>query len=180
MGDRIDIRFLYSPGPRPGQTMRPRFAANERGVIELPFKLLIASIIVVVTASVAYAGLESYSKVSTESSANAAAKAVIAAAADVSTLGVNSSVKAKVDVKGGLFHRVESFVIGCGPNDTDYKCKGIEYKVSGERSVWLVAKDQGGHDIVLKGKDGKVSLGEGGHELLLVKSLDHIEVRKLA
>jgi uncharacterized protein (UPF0333 family) len=160
--------------------MQRTFISDRDGVIELPFKLLIASIIVIVTASMAYAGLESYSKVSAEASAEAAAKAVIAGAADVSSLGINSSVKANLDIKGGPFHRVESFVIGCGPNETTYKCKGVEYKVSGEKAVWLVAKDQAGHDIVLKGKGGKVALGEGTHEVLLMKRSDHIEVSKLS
>lgn len=157
-----------------------KFIDDRDAVVELPFKLLIASIIVVITVSMAYAGLESYSRSSTVTSTEAAANAVIAAAADVSSLGVNSSVKAKVDIKGGLFHRVESFVVGCGTNDTTYKCKGITYKVSGEKEAWLVAKDQAGHDIVLRGRDGKVALGEGAHELLLVRCLDHIEVRKLS
>jgi len=150
-----------------------KFIDDRDAVVELPFKLLIASIIVVITVSMAYAGLESYSRSSTVTSTEAAANAVIAAAADVSSLGVNSSVKAKVDIKGGLFHRVESFVVGCGTNDTTYKC-------SGEKEAWLVAKDQAGHDIVLRGRDGKVALGEGAHELLLVRCLDHIEVRKLS
>jgi len=158
----------------------PKFSYDRDAVIELPFKLLIASIIVVVTVSVAYAGLESYSKVSTEASADAAAKVVIAGATEVSSLGINSSVQAKLEIKGSLFHRVDSFNVGCGPNETTYKCKGVEYKVSGEKAIWLVAKDQAGHDIVLKGKTGKVALGEGTHELLLVKLADHVEVRKLS
>jgi len=158
---------------------RPGFGRDRDGVVELPFKLIIASIIVLITISLAYAGLDSYSRSSTMGGADAAADAVITAASDVSSMGVNSSVKAKVELKAGIFHRVESFVVGCGPTDTTYKCKGVEYKVSGVKETWVVAKDAGGHDIVLKGRDGKVVLGEGSHELLLVKNVDYIEVSKL-
>ena len=159
---------------------RHRFTNDRDGVVELPFKLIIAAVIVLITVSVAYAGLESYSESSTQSGAETAAKAVIAAAADVSSLGTNSSAKARLDIKGGIFHRVESFVVGCAPNETTYKCKGVEFKVSGSKAIWLVAKDQAGHDIVLKGKDRTVSLGEGSHELLLVKCLGYLEVREIS
>ena len=160
-------------------TPRPKFIYDNDAVIELPFKLILASVIILITVSVAYAGLESYSKSSTENAAETAAKAVISAAAEVSTLSVNSSMKATVDINSGLFHRVESFVIGCGPNETDYKCKGIEYKVTGNKATWLVAKDQAGHDIVLRGKETKISLGEGSHEVLLTKLKDYVQVTKV-
>ena len=155
-----------------------KFSYDQDAVVELPFKLILASVIVLITISVAYAGLESYSKSSAESAAETAAKAVISAAADVSTLSVNSSVKATVDIGSGLFHRVESFVIGCGPNETTYKCKGVEYKVTGDKATWLVAKDQAGHDIVLRGKDTKMSLGEGSHDILLMKFKDYVQVTR--
>ena len=155
-----------------------KFCYDQDAVIELPFKLILASVIVLITISVAYAGLESYSKSSAESAAETAAKAVISAAADVSTMSVNSSVKATVDIGSGLFHRVESFVIGCGPNETTYKCKGVEYKVTGDKATWLVAKDQAGHDIVLRGRDTKMSLGEGSHDILLMKFKDFVQVTR--
>ena len=155
-----------------------KFINDQGGVIELPFKLILASVIILITVSVAYAGLENYSKSSTENAADTAAKAVISAAADVSALSVNSSVKATVDINSGLFHRVESFVIGCGPNETTYKCKGVEYKVTGSKATWLVAKDQAGHDIVLRGKDTKMSLGEGSHDILLTRCKDFVQVTR--
>jgi uncharacterized protein (UPF0333 family) len=157
---------------------RTKFVYDKDAVIELPFKLILASVIILITVSVAYAGLESYSKSSTENAAETAAKAVISAAAEVSTLSVNSSMKATVDINSGLFHRVESFVIGCGPNETSYKCKGVEYKVTGDKATWLVAKDQAGHDIVLRGKEMKTSLGEGSHDILLTKMKEYVQVSK--
>jgi uncharacterized protein (UPF0333 family) len=159
-------------------TPRKKFIYDNDAVIELPFKLILASVIILITVSVAYAGLESYSKSSTENAAETAAKAVISAAAEVSTLSVNSSVKATVDINSGLFHRIESFVIGCGPNETVYKCKGVEYKVTGSKAAWLVAKDQAGHDIILKGKDTKISVGEGTHDILLTKCKDYVKVSR--
>ena len=164
------------PGDRGAE---PTLRGDKRGVVELPFKLVIASIIVIITISIAYAGLENLSESSMRDKAETSVSTVIAAAGDVSTMGVNSSVKVKVDLTSSFFHRIDTFIIGCGAEGNDYKCKGIEYNILGDKSKWVVAKDHAGHDIVLKGKNKKVVLGEGPHEILLLKCLDHIEVSRV-
>ena len=156
------------------------FGRDRRGVIELPFKLVIASIILIITISIAYAGLENFSDGEVNDRAEAAVAAIAAAAGEVSTMGVNSSQKVKVDLSSSLFHRVEAFKIGCKLDEDSYKCKGIEYKVTGHDKKWKAVKDHAGHDLVLKGKNGKAcSLSDGKHELLIIKTSDHLEVSEI-
>lgn len=152
------------------------FRRDGRAVVELPFKLVIAGIIVVITMSFAFAGLDSYSEASLEDRVDTAVAELVAAAGDVATMGINSSVKVKLDLSASPFHRVESFVVGCGPDDDDRTCKGVEYSITGHRSKWVVVQDHAGNDMVLKGRDRKVVLGDGAHELLLLKCVDHLEV----
>lgn len=156
-----------------------RMKGDTDGVVELPFKLVIASIIIIITVSVAFGGLERYSESIMRDRAEAAVDSVRAAAAEVSSMGVNSSVKAKVDLSSSPFHRIDTFTIGCGPDDDSHKCRGVEYKVAGFSSEWRVVKDGAGHDVALRGKERKVVLGEGEHNVLLIKAVDHVEVVKL-
>lgn len=146
------------------------------GVVELPFKLVIAGIIVIITMSIAYAGLQRFSESSLTDRVEASVSEIVAAAGDVATMGVDSSVKVKVDLTASAFHRVESFTIGCGPDDDDIDCKGVRYRISGLSSKLTIVKDHAGYDIVIKGRNKAIVLGEGAHDVLLLKCQDHLEV----
>jgi len=153
------------------------FYKDREGVVELPFKLVIASIILIVTISVAYAGLENFSERTITDRVETAVASISSTAGEVSTMGINSSLNVKADLTSSIFHRVEDFKVGCKEGEDDYKCKGIEYKVTGHKGTWKVVKDHAGHDLVMKGIDGKsCSLADGSHEVLIVKAPDHLLV----
>ena len=153
------------------------FLKDGQGVVELPFKLVIASIVLIVTISIAYAGLENFSESTINDRIETAVASISSTAGEVSTMGVNSSLKVKVDLSSSIFHRVEDFTVGCKEGDDDYKCKGIEYKISGHKETWKVVKDHAGHDIVMKGEDGRACcLSDGTHEVLIIKAPDHLIV----
>ena len=132
------------------------FCKDRDGVVELPFKLIIASIILVITISIAYTGLENFSESTINDRVETAVASISSTAGEVSTMGVNSSLKVKVD---------------------DYKCKGIGYKITGHKETWNVVKDHAGHDLVMRGMDGKsCALSDGTHEILIIKTQDHLIV----
>jgi hypothetical protein len=153
---------------------------DRRGVVELPFKLVIASIILVITISIAYAGLERFSENAVTDRVDSAVSTIASVAGEVSTMGVNSSMKVKVDLSSSLFHKVERFDVGCGDIADLTKCKSITYKVTGDDVRSSIVKDQAGHDLVLVGKNGKMcTLGDGDHELLIERAQDHLVVSKI-
>jgi len=153
------------------------FCKDRHGVVELPFKLVIASIILIVTISIAYAGLENFSKSAINDRVETAVASISSTAGEVSTMGVNSSLKVKVDLSSSIFHRVEDFKVGCKDGEDDFRCKGIEYKITGHKETWKVVKDHAGHDLVMKGMDGRAcSLSDGTHDILIVKAPDHLIV----
>jgi hypothetical protein len=134
------------------------------------------------TASVAYAGIDTYSHHQAESSARAAAERIASGSAEVAAMGMNSSLKIDVGLAGGPMHSIEHMMVGCGASDSggtgQLECKSVRYRVQGSGDQMLMVKDHADRDLILRSTADTLVLREGHHSLMLIRKAGHIEIQK--
>jgi len=140
-------------------------------VIELPFKLVIAAVIMAVTASAGLGALSLYSKGMVENGLRQEAEAVASAAQRLDSMGINSSMKVRISLQNAPLDHVEYFRIGYHLTTPVHPYAAmIRFKGAGSGEGHVYARDAGDNYLpMVSSGDGTLELGSGGHTLLLTK-----------
>ena len=148
------------------------------GSIEsLPLKLIIISIVMVITIPVAWTGLSNYSKIQAENNMRSQVEYIATTAKQVYAGANGTSLSIKVNFEGGFFNNVEYVKIG--DSLSSGKCSTIRYKISGETEKTYVIQNP---NVPMTSTDGDaLQLGSGTYTLILEHKIDdgenYIEVR---
>lgn len=144
---------------------------EDAAVIELPFKLVIAAVIMAVTASAGTAALSAYSKGMVENGLRQEAEAVASAAMRLDSMGINSSMKVRISLRNAPLDHVEYFRIGY-PLAKPVHPYGamIRFKGAGSGEGHVYVRDAGDNYLpIVSSEGGTLEVGAGSHSLLLTK-----------
>ncbi|MEW5761112.1 MAG: hypothetical protein AB1779_10155 [Candidatus Thermoplasmatota archaeon] len=145
---------------------------DKNGVIDIPFKLLITVIIMAFTITIAFSGLDHYSKISAENNLKAQIDRIVGIARSVDSSG-NGTAQTLTDVKieGTLMATVEYVIIG--DKKTGANKSMIRYKISGLSKKSELVQDANGRDIVLTTeKDRELKLHTGTYNINFKKVVE--------
>jgi len=127
-----------------------------REAVDLPFRVLVAAVVVGITVPTVFAGLSAYESSQLEVRALQAVDAIVRVAQQFYVSG-GGAEDVRVDLEGGLTARIEHISIGDvsgGPMATTAR-----YQISGQREAFLVADPA----VPMAGEDGPLRLAQGRH-----------------
>jgi len=146
---------------------------DSRGVVELPFKLVVSAVLMCAVLGMGYHSLEVYSLGSTRNSAALAYSAVHDTLEVLRDMNVNSSREVHVSLSDTGMHRITDFTIGCGRNHTGPECSTVRYSIDGDRTY---VRELPGP---VRSQDPQpLRLSTGEHTLILLKELDGYRIWK--
>lgn len=143
-----------------------------KGVMSLPFKLILIGIVLAFTVSIGYTGLNTYSKSAAENNLRIDCERIISTAKKVDSMGINTTLGVSVDIKGSMLHSVVNFEIGyILTKPLNPKSFSIRYRISGGEEKSVYAYDDSHEPLPMCGEDGgSVILSPGEHRILLTKA----------
>ena len=127
-----------------------------REAVELPFRVLVAAVVVGITVPTVFAGLSAYESQQLEVRAVQAVDAVVRVAQQFYVSG-GGAEDVRVDLEAGFTARIEHVEIGDaagGPMATTAR-----YQISGQREAFLIADPP----VPMAGEYGPLQLGPGRH-----------------
>lgn len=140
---------------------------SRAAVLDMPFKLLLSTIIMAVTVAVAYQGLNTYARSHLENSVKAEAGRVADAASLLnSTMAAGSALKAVVKVQEVPFHHIERFRLGGPPGEPTSAL--ITYRLSTGAEGQKVVRDAAGSLVRLTSRTNATFALDGGNGALLL------------
>jgi type II secretory pathway pseudopilin PulG len=144
---------------------------DRAAIIEMPFKLLIAIMIMAVTAAAGFGALSSYSKTMLENDLRQEAQTVASAAQRLDTMDLESSLKIQISIENTPMDHMEYFKIGYPLSTPVHPYSAmVRYKGAGSGEGHVTVRDNGDNYLPMCSPSGEtLSLGVGSHGLLLTK-----------
>ena len=139
--------------------------------MEMPFKLVIAAIIMAVTAASGFGALSAYSKGMVENGLRQEAEGLAAAAERLDAMGLNSSLKVRLSLQNAPLARMEYFKVGHPLSKPVHPYSAmVRYKGEGTGEGHVYVRDAGDNYLPMVSQaGGALSLGAGSHTLLLTR-----------
>ena len=140
-------------------------------IIEMPFKLLIAIMIMAVTAAAGLGALSTYSKSMLENDLRQEAQTVGSAAERLDTMDFNSTLKIQISIENAPMDHMEYFKIGYPLSTPVHPYSAmVRYKGAGSSEGHVTVRDNGDNYLPMCSPSGEtLLLNVGSHALLLTK-----------
>ena len=124
--------------------------------MELPFRVLVAAVVVGLTVPTVSTGLSAYESQQLSVRAVQAVDAVVRVAQQFYVSG-GGAEDVRVDLDGGITARIEHLAIGDAAGGS--MAATARYQISGQREAFLIADPP----VPMAGEDGPLRLGPGRH-----------------
>lgn len=147
------------------------WSGDERGMVEMPLKLMVSAIIMAATASAGFKALSTYSESAVESGLRQQAEALAAAAFRLDSMGLNSSALLELRLEGAPLAHVEYFRAGFALTRPLHPYSAmVRFKGSGTDEGHVYVRGAGGGLLPMCSSDGDpLELGSGVHRLLMTR-----------